>query len=69
MSNPNYHPENPHLAGTPAGRPSVHSSELVPHNRLWHTDSRPYPGAGFPATFDPDYGYGPHSAVRLVHTS
>jgi len=59
MSNSNHHPENPHLAGTPAGGSSAYPSELVPHNRLWHADSLPYPGAGFPATANPDYVYGP----------
>jgi hypothetical protein len=68
MSNSN-HPENPHLAGTPAGGPSVYPSELGPHNRLWHADSLPYPGAGFPATANPDYVYGPRFSVPLLLNS
>ncbi|KAF8262537.1 hypothetical protein EI94DRAFT_1808595 [Lactarius quietus] len=62
MSNSNHHPENPHLPGTPAGGSSVRPSELAPYNRMSHTDSRPYPVAGFPTTLYPDYLYGPQYA-------
>lgn len=66
MSNPNHHSDIPYLAGTPAGGPSIYPSELVPHNRQWHVDSHPYPGAGFPPTTNPDYVYGPRFAVPLL---
>ena len=69
MSNPNHHPNIPHLAGTPTGGPSVYPSEHVQHNRQWRADTHPYPGVGFPPTANPDNIHGPRFAVPLLPNS
>ena len=66
MSDPNHHPDIPHLAGTPAGGPSVYPLE---HNRQWRADTHPYPGVGFPPTANPDYVLGPRFTVPLLPNS
>ena len=65
MSNP-HTLENPHPAGTPAGGSSTYQS--IPQNLSWHAASRPY-HAGFPATANPEYVYGPRFVVRLFLNS
>lgn len=59
------HPENTYLTRTPAGGPSAYPTEPIPQNVPWRTASRPFP-AGFPATADPDYAYGPRPVVCLL---
>jgi hypothetical protein len=62
------HPENPHLARTPAGGPSAYPLEPIPQNFPWRVTPNPCP-AGCIATAYPNYVPGPRFEVHLLPIS